>query len=136
MNKIIKSIACSLILTGLFVLPALVLAETDPCATQPNQSKTLLQRLDCVAKEGGYQTTGVSSAGIIGLVLGAFLGFLGLTFIILIVIAGYSWMTAQGNEEKIKKSAATIKGALIGLVVCLSAWSLWNFVFKKLIEGG
>lgn len=127
MNKKIKSIV-NLLITPiiLLALPAVALA----------QGRTLMGTLNNVAAEGGYQTTGVTTAGIIGIVLGAFVGFLGITFIVLIIIAGYSWMTAQGNEETIKKSAGIIKGALIGLVVCLAAWSLWNFIFKKIILGG
>jgi len=124
MNKKIKLIF-GLLLTGL-ALPSLTAAAT---------SKTLLGTLDTVAGNGGYQTTGVTTAGIIGLVLGAFVGFLGITFIVLTIIAGYSWMTAQGNEETIKKSMATIKGSLIGLVICLAAFSLWKFIFQKLILG-
>lgn len=128
MNKTIKSLIFSLFLSILLIAPILANAQT--------QGRSMLGTLNNVAKEGGYQTEGVTTAGIIGMVLGAFLGFLGLTFVILVVIAGYSWMTAQGNEETIKKSSATIKSALIGLVVCLSAWSLWKFIFEKLILGG
>jgi len=51
------------------------------------------------------------------------------------VIAGYSWMTSGGNEEKVKKAVATIRVAIIGLIVSLAAWTLWNFVFKILILG-
>ena len=125
MNKTIKSFIYSLILAGLLIAPALVAAQT--------QERSLMGTLNSVAKEGGYQTEGVTTAGIIGMVIGAFLGFLGLTFVVLIVIAGYSWMTAQGNEEQIKKAQATIKNCIIGVVVSISAYSLWTFIFNKVI---
>jgi hypothetical protein len=44
-------------------------------------------------------------------------------------------MTSQGNEEKIKKSKDTLKASIIGLIVTLSAWTIWNFIFENLILG-
>jgi ABC-type nickel/cobalt efflux system permease component RcnA len=51
------------------------------------------------------------------------------------VIAGFTWMTSSGNEEKIKKATATIKAATIGLILTLSAWAIWKFIFERLVLG-
>lgn len=129
MSKTIKSILCALSLGALLILPSLVSAQTA--------STSLMGRLNIVAGGGGYNTGpgAPTSAQIIGTVVGAFLGFTGLTFIILIIIAGYGWLTAGGNEEKIKKASSTIKSAIIGVIVAFSAWTLWTFIFEKLILG-
>lgn len=60
------------------------------------------------------------------------LGFLSIVFLILIVMAGFKWMTAGGNEEQIKKSTATIKAAVIGLVIVLAAYTITYFIFTYL----
>ena len=132
----IKSIICTIFLGLSLLLPSLALAQTPSTATptgaQPNQ---LLQRLQNVAGMGGYQTDAniASTPKIIGTVVGAFLGFLGITFLILMIIAGYGWMTANGNEEDVKKAKNTIKQSIIGLIVAVSAWSLWSFIFQRFI---
>lgn len=60
------------------------------------------------------------------------LSFLAIIFLVLIVFAGFKWMTAGGNEEQIKKSTATIKAAVIGLVIVLAAYTITYFVFQQL----
>lgn len=61
-----------------------------------------------------------------------FLSVLGIIFIILILIAGFNWMTAAGDEEKIKKATATIRAAIIGLLIIVSAYAITYFVFSSL----
>jgi len=65
-------------------------------------------------------------------VIKAFLGLLGITFIFLMVLAGYHWMTAAGDEQKITKAKDTIRTAIIGLVIIVAAYSITYFVFKAL----
>lgn len=119
--------------------------EYDPNATVVASSTTqnnisgnaLLNRLKDVGGKAGYTTDEAiaSTPRIVGIIVGAFINFTGLTFIVLMIIAGYGWMTSNGNEEKIKKSVSTIKASIIGLVVSLSAWAIWNLIFEKLILG-
>ncbi|MCX7779211.1 MAG: pilin [Patescibacteria group bacterium] len=62
------------------------------------------------------------------------LGLIGVAAVIVIISAGYSWMTAAGNEEKVKKAKAVLQNGIIGLVVIMIAYALTIFVFK-LIRG-
>lgn len=65
------------------------------------------------------------------------LSFLGIIFLVLIIIAGFNWMTAGGNEEQIKSAQSRIKNAVIGLVIVLMAYAITYFIFKYLpISGG
>lgn len=132
MKKIIQSTICSLLLAGFLAAPAMALAQTPTSTPQPNK---LLDRLTNVASQGGYQTdeTKASTAIIIGTIIGAFLGFLGVTFIVLMIIAGFAWMRARGNEEEIGKARDTIREALIGLVIAMSSYAIWNFIFRNII---
>ena len=132
MKKILK---LSLIISifCLMVIPLAVGAQ-DPEVTVGG---SLTGRLENVASEAGYNVDPAvaSTPRIVGIIVGAFIGFSGLTFMVLMVVAGYGWMTSNGNEEKVKKAVATIKTSIIGLVVSLSAWVLWDFIFRALILG-
>lgn len=75
-------------------------------------------------------------AEIIGLVIQAFLGLLGVLFLIYILYAGYNWMTAQGDEEKVSKAKDTIQRAVIGLIVIIAAYAISYFVLQKLVFSG
>src|SRR3989338_8039000 len=63
-----------------------------------------------------------------GEIIKIFLGLLGIIFLGLIIYGGYLWMTAMGDEEKIKKSQQTIVPAVVGVVIILAAYSLVHFV--------
>jgi len=61
------------------------------------------------------------------------LGFLGLIAVIMIIIGGFRWMTAGGNEEKIESAKKVISAAVIGLVIVLIAWAIVFFVGQAIL---
>lgn len=79
-----------------------------------------------------YISIGVLAARIIQVIL----SLLAVIFLILIIMAGFKWMTASGNEDQIKKSQTTIKNAIIGLIIILGAYAITYFVFNYLPFGG
>ena len=62
------------------------------------------------------------------------LGFLGTIAVVLIIVAGFQWMTAAGNEDKIKKAQKIMTAAVIGLVIVLMAYALSTFIINAVIE--
>lgn len=80
----------------------------------------------------------MSIGGVMAVAIQAFLGLLGIIFLILIIYAGYNWMIAQGEEEKVNKAKDTIQRAVIGLIIIISAYAITYFVFKNLggVGGG
>lgn len=54
----------------------------------------------------------------------AVLGFVGILFIILIILGGFQWMTSGGNEQKIDEAKKRIANATIGLTVIVVAYSI------------
>ena len=129
MRKQLKLISSLFILTAVLVLPYFVFAQT------PTAERSMLQGLTLVAENGGYATTGENNdlMSVVGLIIQAVLSLLGAIFIIIMIIAGYGWMTASGNEQKVEKALSTIKRAIIGLVITLSSWAIWTFILQKLI---
>lgn len=82
--------------------------------------------------QGAGLSANTSIGSIVATVIQAFLGLLGIIFIILILIAGYNWMTAAGDEEKVKKAKETLSRAIIGLIIIIAAYSITYFVFNNL----
>lgn len=61
------------------------------------------------------------------------LGFLGIIFLVLILYAGFTWMTAAGNEDKISTAKKTMTAAIIGVAIVLSAYMITYFVIDQLL---
>ena len=85
----------------------------------------------------GYDSAEPDEVGIItAQVIQAFLGLLGIIFVILIIYGGYLWMTSRGNEEQVKKAKDTLQKATIGLIIILAAYAITYFVFTELPFSG
>ena len=66
-------------------------------------------------------------------IIKVFLDLLGIIFLALLVWAGFKWMTAGGDEDKVKEAKSQITTAVIGLVIIFAAYSIAHFVFCRLI---
>lgn len=87
-------------------------------------------------KEAGYaQATETSFAENVGRAITILFSILGVLFTILIVYAGYLWMTARGNEENVTKAKGIISTSIIGLIILLMAYSITSFVVPRLLQG-
>ena len=62
------------------------------------------------------------------------LTFIGIIAVCVIIYAGWLWMTAAGSPEKIDKAKKTLIGAVIGLIIILSAWAIVTFIINKMGE--
>ena len=127
MNKIVRQLVWLILLTIILILPYLVFAQ--------NPSLDLLKK---VGSDGGPYTHPADSSGIViskflGTIVSVFLSLLGVIFIGLMIYAGYNWMTAQGEEEKVTKAKDTIRQSIIGLVLVIAAYAIWLFVYFKII---
>jgi hypothetical protein len=76
--------------------------------------------------------SGLTFGQTIAVILNAFFSLLAIIFIVYLIIAGYNWMTAQGEEAKVTKSKETIKQLIIGLIIILAAYAITHFVFASL----
>ena len=122
MKKNIKNIIVLLFLIAVLVLPYFVFAQTP------------LDGLKNVAESGGYssETSDTTMSAIIGTVISAVLSVLGVIFLALFIYAGYTWMTAGGDESKLEKAKKTMNRAVIGLIITVGSWAIYQFVFQKL----
>jgi len=60
------------------------------------------------------------------------LSFLAIIFVVLILYAGFRYMTAAGNQDQTKKSMAQIRDAVIGLIIVLAAWAITSFILRAI----
>ncbi len=87
------------------------------------------------ADKAGFEE-GVSVGDIVGTAVQAFLGFLGIVFVVLMVVGGYKYMLARGNEEKVTESLDLIRRAIIGLIIVAGAYAITYFVFTSIDWAG
>ncbi len=131
MRKHLNPILSLLCLTILLVIPYFVFAQSGGGLI--NGSSTL-DTLNKVAGNGGYAIgEEFNLMAAVGVVIQGALSLLGAIFIIIMVIAGYRWMTASGNEQAVSKATDMIKRAIIGLIITLSSWAIWSFILNSFI---
>ena len=56
----------------------------------------------------------------------------GIVCVIMIVIAGFMYVTSAGNSSTVQKAKNAILGAIIGLVVTIGAFAITAFVTGRL----
>jgi hypothetical protein len=68
---------------------------------------------------------------VVGLVIKYILGFLGIIAVVIIMLAGFQYMTAGGDPIKAEEARGKIMAAVIGLVIILAAYGITNFVLTQ-----
>ena len=69
---------------------------------------------------------------IIGNLISAVIGFLGVLLFLYLLYGGFLWMTAGGDAGQVKTATAYIRNAIIGLVIIAAAYAISNFVITSL----
>jgi ketopantoate hydroxymethyltransferase len=67
---------------------------------------------------------------IIASIINVVLGFLGIIAVVIIVLGGFKWMTAGGNEDKVDEAKKLITAGAIGLVIIMASWGIARFVIN------
>lgn len=83
-----------------------------------------------IGKVYGSQQTDIRV--IIANIIQIVLGFLAIIFLVLVLYAGFRYMTAAGNEEQTKKAVTQIRDAVIGLIIVLISWSVTEYIIRWL----
>ncbi|HZJ40911.1 MAG TPA: hypothetical protein VFD16_01440 [Candidatus Saccharimonadales bacterium] len=120
--KIFKSLALILLLAPIFISGHLAYGQSYDFNKNSG--------LDNSATVAGF-VTGAAAAtvdSITGLVISMVLGMMGVVFLVFIMYGGFTWMIADGNEEKVKKATKTVMNSLLGLIITLSAYALSTFL--------
>jgi heme/copper-type cytochrome/quinol oxidase subunit 2 len=133
MKKIFLSFVLSSLFLGalFFSFPALAQSDAPAApAASPNPLSINNPQMSAFLPASGIGVTSV--AGITSTIIITVLGLLGVIFVVLLIFAGFQWMTAEGNEEKVEKAKSTITRAIIGLAIVIAAYAITYFVFNAL----
>ena len=129
-NKIVK-------LIFLTVLAVFVFLPIVSYAGPLTDSDDIIKSMNDAGGKSGFSVGAQDQLPtMIATIIKAGLGLLGIIFIILLILAGFNWMTAAGDEEKVTKAKNTITRAVIGLIIIIAAYAITVFVFKNLPGGG
>lgn len=127
--------AFSKIIVLTVLIASLSLLFSFPAITQAAKKYDFQEAsgLNIAAEEAGYDvgTSATPVESIIGRIINTILGFVGVLFFILIIYSAFTWMTAQGNDEKVKKAKNLLIDATIGLIITLSAYAISYFIISR-----
>jgi hypothetical protein len=103
-----------------------VLAVAMPLAAQAEDATTF--SIESIGPKVGLGNADLKKTvlNIIQLVL----GLMTLIAVVLIIYAGFIWLTAAGEEENVAKAKRIISAAIVGLIIILLAWAIVIFVAR------
>lgn len=118
--------------TSKIILSLIIVATIFSVAVIPQaRANVILKGITDTVKETDLKggTTNLPEA--IGKIIQIFLGFLGVIAVVLIIFAGYMWMTAGGDSGKVEKAKGYIKNAVIGIVIILASYIITSYVIDQ-----
>jgi len=88
-----------------------------------------------IPSTGGTQTASFTDFGAYMRTVYQFIiGAVGILAVMVIMWAGFLWMTARGNAEQVGRAKGYIGGAILGLVLTLGSFFILNIINPKLVE--
>ena len=67
-------------------------------------------------------------------IINVVLTILGIVAVVIVLLGGFKWMTAGGNEDKVAEAKKLLGAGVIGLVIILAAWGIAAFVLNELMK--
>jgi|ETNmetMinimDraft_26_1059896.scaffolds.fasta_scaffold90116_2 hypothetical protein len=123
----IKNIVFAIILTTILTVPFIA---TNVEAASVDVAQSVLQGV-------GNKIFGVGESDIVvvvGRVIQAILGLIGVVFTALIIYGGIMYMTAAGNQEQVGKARTLIRDSVIGLAIIILSFAITEFVITNLFD--
>ncbi|MFA6161571.1 MAG: hypothetical protein WCT54_02400 [Patescibacteria group bacterium] len=71
---------------------------------------------------------------VVGKLIGAVMGLVGVILFAYMVYGGFRWMTAGGDAKAITEAQSIIRNAIIGIVIITLAYAITGFVIQTLIN--
>jgi hypothetical protein len=127
------SLAAFLVMGMTAVFPLAVNAQGAAAVPGAQPTKTL-NVADLGIQYGAATGLGATDVRVtIAQIIKVAMGLLGIIAVVIILIGGFTWMTAGGNEEKVGEAKKWIFSGIIGLAIILSAYAIANFVVSSLV---
>ena len=136
-NKITKIIVAVVLPLLSIIFPMATFAANntdDPCKKDVCNSSCKVPQAVKDAAGCSSNVTADPLPTVIQKILNAIIGVLGIVAVIFIIVGGVNYMTSAGDSAKAKKAKDTILYAVIGLVVCVLAFAIVNFVIGTILK--
>lgn len=88
--------------------------------------------------EGGVATVGDDEHGLVDFVhsiINGVIAVLGTVCVIVMIVGGFNYMSSGGDTAKVQKAKNTLLYGTIGLIICVLAFAIVNFVIVNIISG-
>jgi len=96
-------------------------------------AQTATDNLSAIGATAGFSET--SLPVLIARIVRIALGVTGLILFVLIVYAGFLYMTARGESDQVDKAKRILTQAVIGMIIIFSAFAITQFVLNGLLSG-
>ena len=136
LSKFTKFISVFLLVSSFFI-QLTVLVPAASAQTTNNSNDFWKKQVGSTGVENAYKVSSNSTTDVrvyVVNVIKVFLSLLGLIFLIVIILSGYRWMTAGGNEEKVKDAKKQLRNGIIGFVVILLSYAIVDFVVNLISD--
>jgi hypothetical protein len=122
----------SLFIISLFLMPFLTLPVE---AGTPNPDPFGLNYVNGTAGVGNGIALGQKDPReMVAQIINVVLTLLGIIAVLIVLLGGFKWMTAGGNEDKVSEAKKLLGAGIIGLVIILAAWGITSFVLTELMN--
>lgn len=99
---------------------------------EPLRAELQDANLETFGAASGLATTSLPI--LVARIIRVFLSVIGLVFVVLVIYAGYLYLTAHGEPGPVETARKILKNAIIGLVIILSSFAITTFILNALLE--
>ena len=94
-----------------------------PAMAQPELGLNYATNLGLSSQNGDVRDTAVD-------IVKYLMTFLGIIATVVILLGGFKWMTAGGNEDKVAEAKKLLMAGMVGLIIILAAFAIVTFVVQ------
>lgn len=120
----------SLFMVSLFLVPFLGLTTVNAAA---NNDVFGLGYVEGDSTGNGINLGDKDPRAMVAQLINVVLTLLGIVAVIIVILGGFKWMTAAGNEENVASAKKLLGAGIIGLVIILAAWGISRFLLDSLM---
>ena len=113
-----------------FLAPLALWAFYVPLAHAQDFGGSDLIKVADTAKYG----TETSLPILIGNIVRILIGMLGILFLVLTIYAGFLYLTARGDSDKVEHAKETLQRGVIGLIIISAAYAIATFVVNAALK--
>ena len=128
----------SLFIISLFCIPLLGINSVTATNNEAVNSTFGLDFVDGtnpeMSNEEGIKLGAKDPRAMVAQLINVVLTLLGIVAVIIVLLGGFKWMTAAGNEDNVAEAKKLLGAGVIGLVIILAAWGISRFVLSSLFK--